>query len=63
MDRTAGREDIKVQANEMHGTRPVRLVLIGKYGDEDTKALTRDEAIDLARALLEQAGMPSPYAF
>jgi hypothetical protein len=58
-----GREDIQVSQNEMHPTRPVRLVLVGKYGDEDVKALTQDEAIDLARALLTAAGMPSPYAF
>lgn len=57
------RKDIQVQANEMHPTRPIRLVFVAQYGDEYVKALTRDEAIDLARMLLEQAGIPTASAF
>jgi hypothetical protein len=58
-----GREDITLETAPGTAGELVRLVVIGKFGDQTAKVLTQDEAIDLARALLTAAGMPSPFAF
>jgi len=51
-----GREDIKVESAPGATTMLVRLVTVGKYGDETAKVLTAGEARALGRALIEAAG-------
>ena len=57
------RQDIQVESAPGTDGPLIRMVTLGRYGDETVKVLAQDEAIDLARALLTAAEMPSPYAF
>lgn len=57
------RQDVTVESAPGMSGPLVRVVMIAKYGDETVKVFTQDEAIDLARALLTAAEMPSPYTF
>jgi hypothetical protein len=54
-----GRRDIEIHRETGTG-KPVRMVTIGSYGDETVKGLTETEAVDLAVALLQAAGMMGP---
>lgn len=48
------RDDIQV-IDGINTERPVRLNLVGQYGDSTSKALTKAEALELARDLIRKA--------
>ena len=53
-----GRNDIQViDGGKIIEGRPVRLVMISAHGDSTSKALSNQEAINLAEALLKAAGI------